>query len=46
MASVMGSVFTLEEAATIRCIPLSRRVDVDKIVWRGENTLSGAGIEL
>ncbi|TYH58483.1 hypothetical protein ES332_D08G157000v1 [Gossypium tomentosum] len=36
---LITSVFTLEEAATIRCIPLSRRVDVDKIVWRGENTL-------
>ncbi|MFQ6625842.1 hypothetical protein Gotur_004697 [Gossypium turneri] len=35
---LITSTFTPDEAAAIRCIPLSKRVDVDKIVWWGENT--------
>ncbi|MBA0572145.1 hypothetical protein Golob_002505, partial [Gossypium lobatum] len=35
---LIASTFTPDEAAAIRCIPLSKRVDVDKIVWWGENT--------
>ncbi|MBA0697772.1 hypothetical protein Goari_021298, partial [Gossypium aridum] len=35
---LITSTFTPDEAAAIRCFPLSKRVDVDKIVWWGENT--------
>ncbi|MBA0816580.1 hypothetical protein Gohar_001227 [Gossypium harknessii] len=33
---VITTVFTLEEVEAIKCIPLSRSVDEDMIVWRGD----------
>ncbi|MBA0788130.1 hypothetical protein Gotri_027907 [Gossypium trilobum] len=33
---VITTVFTLEEAEAIKCIPLSRLVDKDMIVWKGD----------
>lgn len=35
---VIDRIFTSEEAMTIKCIPLSRSVKEDMLVWKGDNS--------
>lgn len=35
---VVNSIFTLEEAEAIKCIPLSRTVEKDMLVWKEDNS--------